>query len=47
MLNIDKIELLERILPFFNNLSSKETEELISKSFITKYEKGTIVHNKN
>ncbi|MDU2197415.1 MAG: Crp/Fnr family transcriptional regulator [Peptostreptococcaceae bacterium] len=47
MLNIDKIELLERILPFFNNLSSKETEELISESFITKYEKGTIVHNKN
>ena len=47
MLNIDKKEILEEILPFFNSLSVKESQELISKSILIKYEEGKIVHNKN
>ena len=47
MLNIDKKKILEEILPFFNSLSVKESQELISKSILIKYEEGKIVHNKN
>ncbi|MBC5996210.1 Crp/Fnr family transcriptional regulator [Romboutsia ilealis] len=44
---MDKKEILEEILPFFNSLSVKESQELISKSILIKYEEGKIVHNKN
>lgn len=43
----NKEYIFEETLPFFNNLSEEEKNELISKSSVTKYEKGEIVHSKN
>lgn len=43
----NKEYVFEEILPFFKNLSEEEKNELISKSSVTKYEKGEIVHSKN
>ena len=43
----NKEYIFEEILPFFKNLSEEEKNELISKSSVTKYEKGEIVHSKN
>ena len=47
MLNTHKIELLRESLPFFNNLSTKESESLISKTILNTYKKGTIINDKN
>ncbi len=43
----NKEYIFEETLPFFKNLSEEEKNELISKSSVTKYEKGEIVHSKN
>lgn len=47
MFDIDKSEILKENLPFYNNLSSKEIKDLISKSYLSSYKKGEIIHNKN
>lgn len=43
----NKEYIFEETLPFFKNLSADEKNELISKSAVTKYEKGELVHSKN
>lgn len=44
---IDKEYYLGETLPFFKYLNEEEKNQLISKSFIGKYEKGEIVHSKD
>lgn len=44
---MDKEYYLRETLPFFDNLTQKEKEELVLKSTIGEYERGEIVHSKN
>ncbi|SFJ48154.1 CRP/FNR family transcriptional regulator, anaerobic regulatory protein [Terrisporobacter glycolicus] len=44
---MSKDQYLKETLPFFKDLNDEEKNELISKSFIGKYEKGELVHSKN
>lgn len=47
MTNLNKRLELKNNLPFFENLSTKEKEELFSSSYIEKYKKGELVHSKD
>lgn len=47
MIHKNKEIYLKNNLPFFNDLSKKELEELILKSSIEEYKEGTLIHSKN
>lgn len=44
---IDKEYYLKETLPFFDDLTQKEKNEVISKSLITEYKKNEIVHSRS
>lgn len=47
MADIDKKNLLQENLPFFDKLNSDEINKLIDKSNIVKYKKGELIYGKN
>lgn len=44
---IDKEYYLKEALPFFKHLNDEDKDEIIYKSFISKYKKGELIHSKH